>query len=184
MQAMLPQPRVLPSPRRPALPVVSCLPLVGRRQTLHCCRKTALNKKTLTHARSTILARRAKSPVRGQAKAWSPKTSTSPPHPGEGPHRFRRRGSGRRTRRRNACWWPGRPGWRLTRHPRAAQLQRQALGDMSGSNVRSRKCKLRVRDALCCQPCGQSPRLLSAATGGRAPSTIARQDGHSCQPSA
>ena len=47
---------------------------------------------------------------------------------------------------------------------------------MSGNNVLSRKCKLRVLDALCCQPCGQSPRLLSVATGGRAPSAIARQD--------
>ena len=33
---------------------------------------------------------------------------------------------------------------------------------------------------LCCQPCGQSPGPLSVATGGRAPSAIARQDGHSC----
>ena len=82
------------------------------------------------------------------------------------------------------AWWLGRPGWQLTRHPRAAQLKSaQALGDMSGSNVRSRRCKLRVRDALCCQPCGQSPRLLSVATGGRL-SAIARPDGHSCQPSA
>jgi len=36
--------------------------------------------------------RRAKSPVR---EAWSLNTSTSPPHPGEGPHRFRRRRSGK-----------------------------------------------------------------------------------------
>ena len=43
---------------------------------------------------------------------------------------------------------------------------------------------MRVRDALCCQPCGQSPRPLSIAAGGRAPSAIARQDRHSCQPSA
>ena len=39
MQAVLPRPRILPGPRRPTLPVVSCLPLVGRRRTLHCWRK-------------------------------------------------------------------------------------------------------------------------------------------------
>ena len=37
----------------------------------------------------------------------------------------------------------------------------------------SRKCRLRVRDALCCQPCGQSPRPLSITAGGRAPSATA-----------
>ena len=39
MQSQAVLPRVLPSPRRPTLPVVSCLPLVGRRQTLHCWEK-------------------------------------------------------------------------------------------------------------------------------------------------
>ena len=54
---------------------------------------------------------------------------------------------------------------------------KQALGDMFGSNVRSRKCKLRVRNARCCQPCGmcaQSPRLRSVATAGRHPRLLAR----------
>ena len=50
-------------------------------------------------------------------------------------------------------------------------------------NTRSRKCRLRIRDAWDCQPCGQSPKLVSRMQGERAPSRTARQSGHACQPS-
>ena len=44
------------------------------------------SRATRTHARSTTLARLANKPFLGQARAWSPKGSTTPPHPGLGPH--------------------------------------------------------------------------------------------------
>ena len=43
-----------------------------------------------------------------------------------------------------------------------------ALGGRVANNMHSRKCRLRVRDAWNCQPCGQSPslRLPSPRRGG------------------
>ena len=100
-----------PTALRATVTVVAQSPCCG---TTWPSAPTAL-RATVTHARSTILARRAKSPVRGQAKSWSPKTSVSPPHPGEGPHRFKRRGGATQAAwLPGTTWWLGRPGWRST----------------------------------------------------------------------
>ena len=83
---------------------------VGRRGAVvcasHCWGTTCpsgptASRATRTHARSTIFALRAIRPVRVHASAWSPKASTSPPHPG-GPQRLAHKGSGRRKLRRRA----------------------------------------------------------------------------------
>ena len=45
---------------------------------------------------------------------------------------------------------------------------------MSGSNVRSRKCKLRVRDALCCRMASRRGSCQSPLVGGHHPRLLAR----------
>ena len=60
------------------------------------------SRATRTQAGSTTFARLANKPVREQARAWSPRGSMAPPHPGLGPQRLGQRGRGRRRRRLNA----------------------------------------------------------------------------------
>ena len=141
-----------------------------------------------------ILALRANKPVLGRANAWSPKASTCAPHPGEGPQRRELRCSGRRKRRRSASCMAcgckvvaGSMGTAVSQAPACGpaceRTSALALGGKVGRNTRSRKCRLRIRDAWDCQPCGQSPKLVSCMRGERAPSRTARHSGHACQPS-
>ena len=97
----------------------------------------------------TLYALRAIRPVRVQARAWSPKASTSPPQPG-GPQRLAHKGSGRRRRRRRAksiAWGgsaqDGSLGMAVNQAPACGpdcdRRRAQAEGDKEGSSVRSRK---------------------------------------------
>ena len=157
-----------------------------------CPSAPTASRATRTHACSKILALRANKPVLGHANAWSPKASTCAPHPGEGPQRRELRCSGRRKRRRSTSCMAcdcrvvaGSMGTAVSQAPACGpaceRTSALALGGKVGRNTRSRKCRLRIRDAWDCQPCGQSPKLVSRRRGERAPSRTARHSGHACQ---
>ena len=132
------------------------------------------SRATRTQARSTILARLARSPVRGHASASSPKRPAAPLQPWGGPHMHvavqKQRlsqatpqsdlHSGRWERGGRLCWDRSEP----------STCMRSGLGCLrtgrhggAGSSVRSRKCVLRIRVARISHPCGQSPGPASSA---------------------
>ena len=128
--------------------VLLCAPATVEGRLAHPAGPTA-SRATRTHARSTIFDLRAIRPVRVQARAWSPKASTSPPQPG-GPQRLAHKGSGRRRLRRRAksiaCGGSaqaGSLGMAVNQAPACGpdcdRRRAQAEGDREGSSVRSRK---------------------------------------------
>ena len=116
-----------------------------------------------------------------------------PPHPGLGPQRLEQRGKGRPRRRLKAiCIACG--GMRLAsshgmavsqapaRGPAWERRRARELGGKEGRSTRSRECTVRVRDAWCCQPCGQSPAPGATGGAGRPTSRSMRHVGQSLQP--